>query len=257
VRPETGDSTPIVEPAPADTAPADSPPTDTAPTNAAPTNAAPTNAAPTNAAPTNAAPTPVDRVWTVPNLLSLLRLLGVPLFLWLLLGPHADLPALGVLAFAGLSDYADGKLARALNQTSRLGILLDPAADRLYILATLAAFSVRDIIPWWLAGVIVGRDVVLGLCLPVLRRYGYGPPPVHFLGKAATFNLLYAFPLLLLGTGDSLLARIANPIGWAFAIWGTALYLWAGALYLYQVALLVRAARRESAAGPVVPEARR
>jgi CDP-diacylglycerol--glycerol-3-phosphate 3-phosphatidyltransferase len=217
VRPETGDSTPIVDPAPADTAPS------------------------------AARPAPVDRVWTVPNLLSLLRLLGVPLFLWLLLGPHADLPALGVLAFAGFSDYADGKLARALNQTSRLGILLDPAADRLYILATLTAFSIRDIIPWWLAGVIVGRDLVLGLCLPVLRRYGYGPPPVHFLGKAATFNLLYAFPLLLLGTGDNLLARIANPIGWAFAIWGTALYLWAGAVYLYQVSLLVRSARRELA----------
>jgi cardiolipin synthase (CMP-forming) len=214
VRPDTGDSTPLVDPAPADTAPA---------------------------------PGPVDRVWTVPNLLSLLRLLGVPLFLWLLLGPEADVAALGVLMFAGFSDWADGKLARLLNQTSRIGILLDPAADRLYILATLVAFGVRGIIPWWLAGVIVGRDVVLGLCLPVLRRYGYGPPPVHFLGKAATFNLLYAFPLLLLGDGDGTLARIAFPIGWAFTIWGTALYLWAGALYLYQVGQLVRTARRELA----------
>jgi len=198
-------------------------------------------------------PAPADRVLTVPNLLSLLRLLGVPLFLWLLLGPHADLVALGVLMFAGFSDWLDGKLARLLNQTSRIGTLLDPAADRLYILATLTAFSVRDIIPWWLAGLIVGRDVLLGGCLLVLRRYGYGPPQVHYLGKAATFNLLYAFPLLLLGTRTGTLGDIARPIGWAFTVWGTSLYLWAGVLYVYQVALLVRAARLSPAAPAPAP----
>src|SRR5438128_5207185 len=84
-----------------------------------------------------------DRVLTIPNLLSVLRLLGVPLFLWLLLGPHADGWAIVVLAASGFSDWLDGKLARLLNQTSRLGVLLDPAADRLYILATLVAFVVR------------------------------------------------------------------------------------------------------------------
>ncbi|MEN3361815.1 MAG: hypothetical protein V7637_5797, partial [Mycobacteriales bacterium] len=192
-------------------------------------------------------PVVADRVITIPNLLSLLRLLGVPLFLWLLLGPHADLPALGVLAFAGVSDWLDGKLARLLNQTSRIGTLLDPAADRLYILATLAAFSIRDIIPWWLAGLIVGRDVVLGGCLLVLRRYGYSPPQVHYLGKAATLNLLYAFPLLLLGTRTGMVGDIARPLGWAFTVWGTSLYLWAGVLYVYQVALLVRAAGQTAA----------
>jgi CDP-diacylglycerol--glycerol-3-phosphate 3-phosphatidyltransferase len=193
---------------------------------------------------------PADRVLTVPNLLSLLRLLGVPIFLWLLLGPHEDLAALGVLAFAGVSDYLDGKLARWLGQTSRLGVLLDPAADRLYILATLVAFVLRDIIPWWLAAMIIGRDLVLGLCLPVLRRHGYGPPPVHYLGKAATFNLLYAFPLLLLGAGTGTLADVCRPIGWAFTVWGTALYLWAGVLYLVQVAHLVRADAERGDADP-------
>ena len=192
-----------------------------------------------------------DRILTVPNLLSVLRLLGVPLFLYLLLGPHADGWALTVLALSGLSDWADGKLARLLNQTSRVGILLDPAADRLYILATLIAFVARDIIPLWLAVVIVGRDVVLACTLPVLRRYGYGPPPVHHLGKAATFALLYAFPLLLLGQGHGVPSDLARPPGWAFAIWGAALYLWAGALYLLQVAQLVRA-DRVAAPGAVV-----
>jgi cardiolipin synthase (CMP-forming) len=180
------------------------------------------------------------RVVTVPNALSVLRLLGVPLFLWLLLGPHADVAALVVLALSGLSDWADGVLARRLNQESRLGALLDPAVDRLYILATLIGLTLRHIIPWWLAAVIVGRDVLLALTLPILRRHGYGPPPVHYLGKAATFCLLYAFPLLLLAAHHGTLADIARPIAWAFTIWGTALYLWAGALYLVQVGQLTR-----------------
>ena len=183
------------------------------------------------------------RVVTVPNALSVLRLLGVPLFLWLLLGPHADIAALVVLALSGLSDWADGVLARKLHQESRLGALLDPAVDRLYILATLIGLTLRHIIPWWLAAVIVGRDVLLALSLPILRRHGYGPPPVHYLGKAATFCLLYAFPLLLLAAHHGTLADIARPIAWAFTIWGTALYLWAGALYLVQVGQLTRRAR--------------
>ena len=182
------------------------------------------------------------RVVTVPNALSVLRLLGVPLFLWLLLGPHADIAALVVLALSGLSDWADGVLARKLHQESRLGALLDPAVDRLYILATLIGLTLRHIIPWWLAAVIVGRDVLLALSLPILRRHGYGPPPVHYLGKAATFCLLYAFPLLLLAAHHGTLADIARPIAWAFTIWGTALYLWAGALYLVQVGQLTRRA---------------
>jgi cardiolipin synthase (CMP-forming) len=183
-----------------------------------------------------------DRVWTVPNALSVLRLAGVPVFLWLLLGPHADVAALILLAVSGFSDWADGVLARRWNQMSRLGALLDPAADRLYILATLVGLTLRDVIPAWLAIVIVGRDVLLGLTLPLLRRRGYGPPPVHYLGKAATLNLLYAFPLLLLATRDGTLADIARPIAWAFTVWGTALYLWAGVLYAGQVARLTREA---------------
>src|SRR4051795_7398109 len=143
-----------------------------------------------------------DRVVTLPNLLSLLRLFGVPLFLWLLLGPHADGWAVLVLALAGVTDWADGKIARALGQSSRLGALLDPAADRLYIVATLIAFVLRDVVPFWVVAVLVGREVVLGLMLLVLRRYGYPPLQVHYLGKAATFTLLYAFPLLLLADGD-------------------------------------------------------
>lgn len=185
-----------------------------------------------------------DRVVTIPNALSVLRLLGVPLFLWLLLGPKADIAALVVLMVAGATDYFDGKIARWLGQTSKLGVLLDPAADRLYILATLFAFVVRDVIPWWLAALVVGRDLLLAPTLPLLRRHGYGPLQVSYLGKAATFNLLYAFPLLLIAAHDWPVSDLARPVAWAFVIWGTALYLFSAGLYLFQVAQLVRADRR-------------
>jgi cardiolipin synthase len=185
-----------------------------------------------------------DRILTIPNALSVLRLVGVPVFLWLLLGPHQDGWALAVLGASGFTDWADGVLARKLNQTSELGALLDPLADRLYILATLVGLVLRHVIPLWLAIVIVGRDVVLAGSLALLRRAGYAPPAVHYLGKAATFCLLYAFPLLLVGTYDGTVPDIARPTAWAFTIWGTALYVYAGLVYLVQAQSLLRAARR-------------
>ena len=186
-----------------------------------------------------------DRIWTVPNALSMLRLLGVPVFLYLVLGPHDDLAAVLLLVFAGITDYLDGKIARRFNQFSRLGQLLDPAADRLYIASTLVALVVRDGLPWWWAVALVGRDVALLPTLPLLKAHGYGPLPVHFLGKAATFNLLYAFPMLLAalpGKSGWFVATV-RPVGWAFAVWGSLLYLWAGVLYVVQVRQLVLADR--------------
>ena len=191
-----------------------------------------------------------DQVLTVPNALSLLRLLGVPLFVWLALGPHADGWAVIVLAVSSFTDWLDGKLARLLHQTSRLGELLDPAADRLYIVATVVALALRHIIPWWLAGVLLGRDLVLLVFVPVLKRHGYGPAlPVHYLGKAATLNLLYALPLLLLGSGSNPWSHAARIAGWAFGIWGATLYWYAGALYVAQVRQLVQADRAGSDGG--------
>lgn len=175
-----------------------------------------------------------DRVFTIPNILSMLRLVGVPVFLWLILVPKADGWAIVLLAVAGFTDYLDGYLARRWNQISRLGQLLDPIADRLYILATLIGLLIRDIIPWWLVVVLLARDVIMAIVLAVLKRVGVTGLPVHFIGKAATFCLLYAFPLLLLGDGDGTLAEVCKIVGWAFVIWGTALYWWAGVLYIEQ-----------------------
>ncbi|MDT0302740.1 CDP-alcohol phosphatidyltransferase family protein [Streptomonospora sp. DSM 45055] len=185
-----------------------------------------------------------DRVWTVPNLLSMLRLVGVPVFLWLVLVPQADWWALGVLAFAGISDWLDGKIARAWNQMSRLGTLLDPMADRLYIFAALLGLVMRGIVPWWLMAVLVLRDVLMVLALPVLRYYGYGTLPVNFAGKAATLCLLYSFPLLFVAEYAGIVGDVARVAGWAFAIWGTAIYWWAGLLYAVQGRRLIAHARR-------------
>jgi cardiolipin synthase len=180
-----------------------------------------------------------SQVWTVPNLISALRLLGVPVFLWLVLGPEEDTIALVVLMLSGVTDYLDGYLARRLRQTSKVGEILDPVADRLYILAVVVGLAFRDIIPWWVAIILPARDAFLWCLVPFLRTRGYSALPVHFLGKAATFNLLYAFPLLLLGDGDGGFALMAQVFGWAFALWGIGLYWWAGLLYAWQVRKLL------------------
>ena len=175
-----------------------------------------------------------DRVITVPNILSALRLLGVPIFLWLILVPEADGWAIVLLAVSGFTDWLDGYLARKWNQISRVGQLLDPIADRLYILATLVGLLLRGIVPWWFVVLLLSRDVLMAGVLWLLKRRDVVGLPVHFLGKAATFNLLYAFPLLLLGDGSGWWADAAKVLGWAFAVWGTALYWWAAVLYIGQ-----------------------
>ena len=181
-----------------------------------------------------------DRAWTLPNILSFLRLAGAPLVLWLIVGPQADGLAVLVLALGGFTDWLDGYLARAWHQTSRIGQMLDPIADRLYILAVLIGLALREIVPWWLVLIVVGRDVLIALLVPVLKTRGYSSLPVHFVGKVATFSLLYAFPLVLLGTGQEGWRQLAWVLGWAFAIWGTALYWYAGGLYVAQTIHLLR-----------------
>jgi cardiolipin synthase len=174
-----------------------------------------------------------DRILTVPNVLSFARLLGVPVFLWLILVPQADGWAFCLLAVAGASDWVDGYLARRLNQRSRLGVLLDPLADRLYIAATLLGLALRELIPWWLVGVLVARELFLLALLPRIRRSGRLALPVTYVGKSATFCLLWGFPLLLLG-GLPTFGAAALAFGWAFALWGTYLYWWAGIRYAQQ-----------------------
>ncbi|MEV1144669.1 CDP-alcohol phosphatidyltransferase family protein [Micromonospora sp. NPDC049799] len=195
-------------------------------------------------------PAPVgDQVLTLPNVISFVRLLGVPLFLYLLLVARADVAAIVVLAVGGTTDWVDGWIARRMRQVSRLGELLDPLADRLYILATLIAFTAREVVPWQFTAALLARELLLLGSLAVLRRYGYGPPPVHYVGKTATFLLLAAFPILLLATAVPAAATAAGAIGWGLAWWGLVLYWVAGALYVVQAARLVRGVRGAGVAG--------
>jgi cardiolipin synthase len=187
-----------------------------------------------------------SRVLTLPNLLSAMRLGPPPLFLWLVLGPEEDAWALVVLMVAGITDFLDGWLARKLNQQTVVGQILDPVADRLYILAVVLGLALREIIPWWMAISLPLRDLLMWGLVPLLRTRGYSALPVHFLGKAATFNLLYAFPLLLLGDGEGVVATLAQVFGWAFALWGIGLYWWAGVLYAWQVRKLLATTERRA-----------
>jgi cardiolipin synthase len=180
-----------------------------------------------------------SRILTIPNLLSFVRLGLVPVFLiFIIIG--ADLSALIVLVISSATDFLDGQIARRFKQVSRLGQLLDPAADRLFIFAALIGLCVRDIIPWWLVVGIVARDFMLAVLGIVLANHGFGPLPVHHLGKVATFSLLFALPILMLGLAFPVINWITNPVGWAFALWGAFLYWWAGIVYLIETARVIR-----------------
>src|SRR6201996_5189879 len=190
---------------------------------------------------TGAALTTESRVLTVPNALSVLRLVLLPVFLYLLLVAHATGWAVGVLMFSGFSDWADGKIARLVaNQSSRLGELLDPAVDRIYMVTVPVALAIYGAVPWWIVVTLLGRDVVLAATLPVLGRRGLSALPFTSIGKAAPFALMSGFPLVLLGQWDALWSRVVLACGWAFVIWGVVMYLWSAVLYLIQVAMVVR-----------------
>lgn len=192
-----------------------------------------------------------DRVVTVPNALSVLRLLLLPVFLYLLLAAHANGWAVAVLMFSGFSDWADGKIARLVdNQSSRLGELLDPAVDRIYMLTVPLAFGFAGVVPWWVVITLIGRDVVLAGTLPLLRTRGLTALPVTYIGKGATFALMSGFPLILLGQWDALWSRVILACGWAFVGWGLALYLWSAVLYLIQVGMVMRRMPRPSRGRP-------
>ena len=180
-----------------------------------------------------------SRIFTLPNCLSFVRLALVPVFLVLLISGDYVL-ALVTLVVSSVTDFLDGVIARRFNQISRLGQLLDPAADRLFIFATLIGLAIQQIVPWWLVLAIVGRDVVLLGLGVILANHRYGPLPVHHLGKVATFCLFYALPIIMIGQAFPAVGFVTDPIGWAFAIWGAFLYWWAGIIYLRETIRVVR-----------------
>lgn len=186
-----------------------------------------------------------SRVLTIPNLLSFFRLAMVPVFLVLVIQGQ-DALALVVLIVSSATDFLDGYIARKFKQLSRLGQLLDPAADRLFIFAALVGLAAREVIPWWLFIVIVARDVALLVMGIIAANFGYGPLPVHHLGKVATAALFYALPILMIGQAFPDAAWLTAPVGWAFALWGAFLYWWAGAIYVIETVRILKIPRVES-----------
>ena len=184
-----------------------------------------------------------SKLLNVPNALTALRGLGIPLFIYLALVLEADGWAIFTLAVGGATDYFDGKLARAWGQESRFGELADPAIDRLYIIATLIVLYLRDAVPLWVIAVLLGRDLILGALTIVLGMNSLPPIKVTYLGKAATFNLLYAFPFLLLALHPGWAGTAAYIFGWSFTWWGVGLYLFTGASYFRTGIAAIRVTR--------------
>ncbi len=198
---------------------------------------------------TESAPEEVSgEVFTIPNILSFLRLLLIPVFMWIALGPEDDTLAFGILALSALTDWLDGVIARRFKMVSRVGQLLDPIADRLFVASTIIVLALREIVPWWLVLVLLTRDVVMFFVQLYVHRRGIEPLPVHYVGKAATACLLYGMPTLFLTTGDGLVANISTPIAWAFVIWGTCIYWWSVVLYVEQASAVIQGRRLELSA---------
>ncbi len=189
------------------------------------------------------ASTPSNRIVTVPNLLSFLRLLMLPVFIWLAIGVEADGWAFALLAVSSATDYLDGWIARKYNLITRLGQLLDPIADRLYVVTTIVVLAVRGIVPWWVVVAFVLRDAFMFVVQYWVRRRGMPLLPVHYVGKAATVCLLVGFPTFFLTTGTGWLATAALPVAWAFTLWGLAIYWWSAFLYAEQAHAVVNGRR--------------
>ena len=185
-----------------------------------------------------------DRVFTIPNVLSFLRLAAIPVFVWLIIAGQY-LAAVIILAVSAVTDWFDGYLARRLRQRTKLGAQLDPITDRLYILSTIIAFVVRGIFPWWFVAILLARDLMLVMLVPSLRRSGQMYLPVNLVGKAGTFALLLAFPVVLVSAPEAFDFQVAYVLGWAIAVAGACLYWAAGLLYLRETIRLSRARRAE------------
>jgi cardiolipin synthase len=168
------------------------------------------------------------RLWTVPNVLSLLRLASVPVFVWLFVTDREN-AAVVLYAAGAWTDFFDGLIARRFNQVSELGKLLDPLADRILILALAVALVAREVLPLWLAVTVVGRDLLILSVFPFLERRKVPRIAVNFTGKTATASLLAGLTLLAYSETTFPGAEWSEPVGTGFTVLGAVLY-WAAAV---------------------------
>lgn len=188
-------------------------------------------------------PKAMNRVLTVPNLISFLRICSIPYLAWLITKNHMIL-ALIVLAISAFSDCIDGYIARRWNQVSKLGQILDPIADRLLIIFSTVALAIAKIIPWWALVLVVLRDVIMAALVVLLAQHDYGPLPVNFVGKAGTALIMLAIVSLMIVYAvntESMFVLYAAAI--ACGVWGVVLYWYAGLLYYRQAYVLLSGAK--------------
>ena len=181
-----------------------------------------------------------DRVLTVPNALTILRLILLGFFVWLVFAAGDVLSAAVVLLVIGVTDYLDGYLARRWGQVSRVGQILDPLVDRITIATVVISLALYEAIPWWVVVALLARELLLLALVPLLRTRGLLALPVHYLGKAATFALFLAFPLVLAGTGPQTWQGVLDVMGWALLMWGIGLYWYGALLYVEQAVRIMR-----------------
>ena len=187
-----------------------------------------------------------SQIFTVANAVSVVRLMAIPVFLWLVIEDRL-LIAFVLLVVAVLTDFVDGMIARRMNEITKLGQFLDPFADRLFIAATVIALAIQDVVPWWFVIAVMLRDALLGIGGVVMARYGAATLPVKWWGKVATFAMLVVLPLFLLGAVVPEIGEITNPIAWMLALATVALYWVVGFSYLFDAISIAQKATRESA----------
>jgi cardiolipin synthase len=189
-----------------------------------------------------------SKILTLANVVSVVRLMAIPVFLYLVIHDHL-VPAFILLVAAVLTDFVDGMIARRMNQITKLGQFLDPLADRLFIAAAVVALAIQHVVPWWFVGALMARDALLGIGGLVMSRYGNATLPVKWWGKVSTFGLLFVLPLFLLAALMSRyvsldVGNILVAIAWPLAIAAVVLYWTVGFLYLFDAIRLAKEVTR-------------
>lgn len=173
-----------------------------------------------------------SRVLTIPNVISVVRLLCVPIFLWLLFGRDDEFGAALLLAVLGSTDWVDGYIARHFGQVSELGKILDPTADRILLLTAMVSIVISGAVPLWVAVLAMVRESLVALAAVVLGILGARRIDVTWFGKAGTFGLMFAFPLFLASHADVGWADTARVLAWVSVIPGLVLAWYSAALYV-------------------------
>ena len=180
-----------------------------------------------------------SRVFTLANIISVIRLMAIPVFLVLVVQDRL-VTALVLLIAAVLTDFVDGMIARRMNQITKLGQFLDPFADRLFIAAIVIALAIQDVVPWWFVAAVMLRDALLGIGGLVMAPYGAATLPVKWWGKVATFGMLFVLPLFFLGAVFESVGVITTPIAWTLAVISVILYWIVGFSYLFDAVSIAK-----------------